>query len=719
MKNIVVILLLFFTVFFYFESTSAFAASPSSVKLTEKEKAFIKAHPVITLGTEKDWEPYVIVNADGSISGIDSEVLSKINKLTGAGFVLRAGSWLDMQKKAKSGIVDGLSSGAAHEERKTYLNFSNPYSTIQKMMIVPLGNPKKNLSNRDLDGKTIAIHKGNMADEHLATKFKKSRILECATIEEMIQAVASNRADATFGNGGTLYFANKLGLPYIQVAYPLGKKLKPVFAVRKDWPEAIGILNKGLAAISKNGLVKLRNKWFQPDEKIFPEPMIFLNKSEQESLALVEYISMSIDPSWMPYEALNDEGRYVGLTADYMDILSKRIGKKFRLIPTESWAQTLSFARAKKCDIVPSAISTPSRRKYLNFSSPYLSFPLVVATGHDKMFIDNFESVADQTFAVVKGYAAIELLRLKYPKIKIVEVKDAITGLEKVHEDGIYGYIDTIPSISYQIQKNGIFDVKISGQVGLKYDLTVAVRNDRPELLSILNKAIASVTKEERLNIMNRWISVRYDKGVDYWLIGKILTALVVIILLLLYRYSFVSRYNKKLLLMNSKLDLLYKTDRLTQIYNRYMLDREMERELARAARYNSPFAVILLDIDHFKKVNDNYGHHAGDTVLVAISSLLSINVRETDVLGRWGGEEFLVICPETSLEGAALLAEKLRTKIEELHFPAMKENVTASLGVAAYVKGETGEYLVKRADDALYSAKRMSRNLVVIAHAK
>ena len=717
MKNIVVVIQLLFAAFFFFESTSAFAAPASSVELTEKEKAFIKAHPVITLGTEKNWEPYVIVNADGSISGIDSEVLGKINKLTGAGFTLRAGNWLDMQKKAKSGIVDGLSTGAVHEERKTYLNFSNPYSTVQKMLIVPLGNPKKIMSNRDLDGKTIAIHKGNMADEKLAVKFKKSRILECATLKEMIEAVASNRADATFGNGGTLYYANKLGLPYIQVACPLGNELKLVFAVRKDWPEAVGILNKGLAAISENELVKLRNKWLQPDEKMFPEPVISLNESEQEYLSSVDYISMCIDPSWMPYEELNADGQYVGLTADYMDIISKRIGKKFRLIPTDSWAQTLSFARAKKCDIIPSVISTPSRREYLNFSSAYLPFPLVVATGLDKMFIENFESVADQTFTVIKGYAAIELLRLKYPKIKIVEVKDALTGLEKVHEDGILGYIDTIPAISYQIQKNGIFDVKISGQVGLKYNLTVGVRNNSPELLSIINKAIASVTKEERLNIMNRWISVRYDKGVDYWLIGKILTALVVFILLLLYRYSFVSRYNKKLLSMNSKLDLLYKTDRLTQVYNRYMLDSEMERELARATRYDSPFSVILLDIDHFKNVNDNYGHHAGDTVLVAISSLLSINVRETDVLGRWGGEEFLVICPSTSLEGAALLAEKLRKKIEELHFPAMKENVTASLGVAAYVKGETGEDLVKRADDALYSAKRMSRNCVVTSY--
>ncbi|SDK91961.1 polar amino acid transport system substrate-binding protein [Maridesulfovibrio ferrireducens] len=718
MKNIVVFMLFFFLVFPFFGATSTSAAkSFSHVELTKKEKAFIKAHPVITLGTEKDWEPYIVVNEDGSISGFDKGVLDKINELTGSNFQLLPGKWVEMQKKAKLRQIDGLSTGIAHEERKAYLNFSDVYSIIQKMMLVPLGNPKNIKSDRDLDGKIIAVHKGNMADEKLARSFKNSSVLECATIEEMIKAVVNNKADVTFGNGGTLFSANKLGLPYLQIAYPLGEYLKFVFGVRNDWPEAIGILNKGLAAIPEYEKNQLRRKWLVGDVNHDPYiDSLRFDADERAYLSGIDYISMSIDPSWMPYEQIDRKGQSTGITVDFMNLLSQRIGKDFRLIPTDSWEQTLSFARERKCDILPSAISTPTRREYLKFSSSYISFPLVVATALDKMFIDDFDSVADQTFAVTKGYAAIELLRNKYPNIKIIEVEDALTGLEKIHEEGVLGYIDTVPAISYQIQKNGMFDVKISGKLDLIYDLSVGVRNDRPQLLSILNKAIASISYEERQGILNRWISVHYDKGVDYSLVWKVLAVLVFFILLLLYRYNIISRYNKKLLLMNSKLDSLYKTDRLTQVFNRYMLDSEMERELARSVRYDTPFSVILLDIDYFKRVNDIYGHHAGDTVLVAISSLLSISVRETDVLGRWGGEEFLIICPETKLDGAVQLAEKLRGKIEELHFPVMKENVTASLGVAAYVKGETGEALIKRADAALYRAKDGSRNCVIVA---
>ncbi len=694
-----------------------FAASSSGVELTKEEIAFIVAHPEIKLGTEKDWEPYVIVNPNGSISGIDADILNRINKATGANFQLEAGNWIEMQERAKSGLIDGLSTGAVHEERKAYLNFSDPYAVIQKQLLVPLGNPKKIKSNEDLKGKVIAIHKGNMLDEKLAKALGGAQIIECETIKEMIEAVIHNEADATFGNGGTLYSAHKIGLPYLQIAYSLKKDLMLVFGVRKDWPEAISILNKGLASIPDYEKVQIRNKWQSgiglPESTTEP---ITLDDEEQKFLNGIDFITMSVDPKWMPYECIDKNGEYVGLIADYMRLLSDRVGKEFRLVPTDSWGQTLLFARERKCDIVPSAISTPRRREFLNFTSSYLSFPLVVATSRDKLFIDKFESVSDQTFAVVKNYAAIELLKEKYPNLKIIEVKDALTGLEKVHEKGVFGYIDTVSTISYQIQQNGLFDVKISGQVGINYDLAVGVRNDKPQLLSILNKGISSFSANERQDLHNSWITVHYDKGIDYALLWKILAGMSVFPLLLLYRYYIVSRYNKKLILMNSKLDALYKTDRLTGVFNRHMLDGEMERELARSVRYDSPFSVIILDIDHFKKVNDTYGHHVGDTVLVAISSLLAGNVRETDVVGRWGGEEFLIICPETKIEGATRLAEKLRKKVEELRCESVKDSVTASFGVARIVKGESSEELIRRADRALYKAKEISRNCVVIA---
>ena len=169
---------------------------------------------------------------------------------------------------------------------------------------------------------------------------------------------------------------------------------------------------------------------------------------------------------------------------------------------------------------------------------------------------------------------------------------------------------------------------------------------------------------------------------------------------------------NRDLQQANLELTRLSATDALTQVYNRLKLDAVLSEELARALRYQSRFSVILLDIDHFKKVNDTYGHLVGDVVLVRVAGLLMENIRQSDTLGRWGGEEFLLVLPETDLDKASLLAEKLRQAISEEVFPAVGHK-TASFGVAAFEAGDTVSALVERADEALYEAKHAGRDQV------
>ena len=165
------------------------------------------------------------------------------------------------------------------------------------------------------------------------------------------------------------------------------------------------------------------------------------------------------------------------------------------------------------------------------------------------------------------------------------------------------------------------------------------------------------------------------------------------------------------------KIEELSVTDGLTKLLNRMKLDRELDREVERSSRYGHSFSVIMLDVDHFKKVNDTYGHQAGDQVLIGIGELLKNNIRKVDIPGRWGGEEFLIICPETNSSQAQVLAEKLRLAMAERDFPIVGRK-TGSFGVAMHISGETGAATVNRADDALYQAKKLGRNRVVVADA-
>lgn len=155
-------------------------------------------------------------------------------------------------------------------------------------------------------------------------------------------------------------------------------------------------------------------------------------------------------------------------------------------------------------------------------------------------------------------------------------------------------------------------------------------------------------------------------------------------------------------------------TDRLTQLYNRLKLDEDLHKEVVRADRYGHPLSVIILDVDHFKSVNDTYGHQTGDQVLVALAGLIRSNLRQSDIAGRWGGEEFLVICPVTTTDGAAALAEKLRAAISAHAFPVVGTK-TCSFGIASRLAGEKEEDMVGRADAALYRAKEQGRNRVEV----
>ncbi|MBI3444522.1 MAG: GGDEF domain-containing protein [Magnetospirillum sp.] len=153
-------------------------------------------------------------------------------------------------------------------------------------------------------------------------------------------------------------------------------------------------------------------------------------------------------------------------------------------------------------------------------------------------------------------------------------------------------------------------------------------------------------------------------------------------------------------------------TDALTGLFNRRRLDDAFAHELDRAQRYGLPVSIIITDVDHFKSVNDTYGHHVGDLVLQLIAERLRHGVRAVDTVGRWGGEEFLVICPDTDQEGARALAEKLRASIGQTDFPTLG-SATSSFGIAQYRDGESFKDVVARADTALYRAKIGGRNRV------
>lgn len=176
------------------------------------------------------------------------------------------------------------------------------------------------------------------------------------------------------------------------------------------------------------------------------------------------------------------------------------------------------------------------------------------------------------------------------------------------------------------------------------------------------------------------------------------------------------ARTNRRLRQREAELHDLARRDPLTGLANRLALNERLPEEIARSRRHDRPLGLIIADLDHFKRINDTFGHDVGDEVLKRGAGLLQENARGHDLTARIGGEEFLLLVPDTDLDGVMRLAERLRAQLAALDVPQIQGRLTASFGIASLCPGEDGSALLRRADQALYEAKTSGRNRVVAA---
>lgn len=168
---------------------------------------------------------------------------------------------------------------------------------------------------------------------------------------------------------------------------------------------------------------------------------------------------------------------------------------------------------------------------------------------------------------------------------------------------------------------------------------------------------------------------------------------------------------------LNQRLRKAAQLDPLTHLFNRQYLLEKLEIEIQRYQRNNTPFTIVIMDIDHFKSINDQYGHNCGDEVLLELSKVISNEIRIMDILARWGGEEFLLLLPATDEQGAFQLSERIRQRIEDknLIYECKNLSITITMGICEYSEDTTAKELIKKADQALYNGKSHGRNTVVI----
>jgi len=428
---------------------------------------------------------------------------------------------------------------------------------------------------------------------------------------------------------------------------------------------------------------------------------------ERKYMEEKQKITMCVDPEWLPLEAIR-EGNHIGIAADVFDLFQKRLPIPITLVKTQTWVESLEKAKARECDIFSLASETPDRKHYMDFTSSYLDLPIVMVTRMDKPFIETIEQVKKEKIGIVSGYAFTELLRNKIKDIHIVEVASLHEGLKQVENGNLYGYIDNLMVISPLIQKQFTGLLKISARLDEDLKLAVGTRNDEPVLQDIFEKLVSHIKEKELQGIYNNWISVEYQKGFDYRLFWEIMIGVFAVAAMSLF-------YSYKLQQHNKKLREISVTDPLTRLYNRFKINKILALQYASLLRYGNDCGIIFLDIDYFKKVNDMHGHTVGDDILVEFSNVLKNNVREMDAVGRWGGEEFLIVCPNIGIISTEKMTQKLLQKICTHSF-SHGLTLSASFGVGSLRQELSVVENIEHVDKALYQAKSLGRGRIEIA---
>ncbi|MFK7159906.1 transporter substrate-binding domain-containing protein [Marinospirillum sp. MEB164] len=475
--------------------------------------------------------------------------------------------------------------------------------------------------------------------------------------------------------------------------------------------------------LGPNGAAFASPEFFQARQS-----QLVLTEEEQLFLDGLERIRVAVDPDWPPFEYYSRDGELLGISRDYLQLLEQRLGVPFELVPPQSWVRSLEQMEQREIDLIPALSATPERSQYMRFTTPYVRSPMVVVTGLQIDFITSFDQLLDRRVAVVRGYASDEHLSRDYPTANLVRVETALEGLRLVASGEVDAYAGNLAVASHLIQREGLANLKISGSTNYGYHLSIGVRSDWPLLQSIMEKALSSISAREQREIYERWVSLvratgmHWRQALPFFLVGGVIFLITLLYALHLHRlYHRMQRTNQALAAaqveladQHQQLEKISMTDKLTGLYNRHYLDQALQEAVQHAQQDRRPLSVVLFDLDDFKQVNDTYGHQYGDQILVHFAQMASSLLRSSDILGRWGGEEFLLICPEIDGAGAFQVAEKVRRFLSQTPHDKLVQRVSA--GVCQHQLGDTPDQLLKKVDTQLYQAKAAGRNRVSLA---
>ncbi len=705
---------LIFLIFLYLSPVFAHESiqiyqNKTDISLSDKETSYLQSHPVLRVQSENDYPPFNFIQ-NGKPIGYSVDYVDLLSNILNIKIDFVAGkSWDQYLAMLKRNELDFMVNIIRSDERDKFAIFSQPYTEITNFIIT------RDLSDEEFllkkgTPKRIAIGKGYAINEDLFKKYPGAEFIKVSTPYEALTSVLYNEADVYFESGAVAGF-------YMDKNFLKGLKINPInrhvnisnnplrLATNKNNPILLSILKKAMITISEDELIKLRSKWsINSPQNI----LSLLNKQEKELLLDNDDLLIEMPNFLSPLAEVNND-KSEGIIIEILQLLSKNLDVNWKVVPNENAKNMILRYRGTE------------NLESEHYTKPIISMPVVVLTANsDLVYVDDLANIDSVKAGYIKNSSFSSDLIKQYSNLNLNSYQSIYNALFAVNSGEIDILLCPLLQCSYLINEYGFNNIKIIGQTNLHEDLRISVNNELQGFIGIINKAIANIPIAKRNDIFKRWNS-KQDIVVktDYTLFWALLGVSSVVILVVLISNIKIRSYSRRL-------ENLSYTDQLTGIKNRRYFSEIINSEIEFVKRQNerTPQEVIslgflLIDIDHFKDVNDTYGHNSGDLFLKQFAEKLNACCRASDLVFRWGGEEFLVLAKCITDGELTLLAERIRTSVENLDFKLESEtiNKTCSVGVASYpfINNEIEVFnhaqVLNIADVALYSAKRSSRN--------
>ncbi len=518
-----------------------------STPLKAKE-AMDKAHP-LKIAIISDNSPYSMSLPDGSPTGLYVEfwkLWAKTNQVT-IQFVLADYSKnIISLKHHQTDFHAGL---FIDKQRQKWADFSIPIHRVKSGFFFN-GDISPLPPISALNGKIVGVSRGTFQEMYLRENFPQIKLDPFDHVEDAINDLLNKKIQAIFTEVPFLDAQlGKTGLRGVFKLSPDNQISNTVHAlVPKGQPELVAFINQGIKNIPVSEIIALEKKWLPgtpPFFSTFISPDINnITLKQFKWLQLHHNLSFGIDEHAEPFEYINKNGDYSGISSDYINIVKDKLKLNLHAHENHHWHDLVNMLKTGKIDMLPAIVKTRERSKHILFTKPYLSFPMVITTRKDKLFIQNIDDLNQHNVGIVKGYFIEELLKREHPEIKLHKINSTSAGLKMVNEGKLDAFIANLAVVTHILNTSNLDRVRIASSTPYNLDLSIGVRQGLEPLIPILNTALDSINKDTRTVIANRWLALNVNLGTS---IGEYLIWSAPILLFLTFIIIYVVRSNRKL----------------------------------------------------------------------------------------------------------------------------------------------------------------------------